>query len=121
MDHNERLDILEQNGVIVTRARLLTEEFLVKLKQKMILDWEMESSLMFVTHTAVALDRMIKEIPMEDVPDELRQQIKEQDLAYQITVDLLAELAENSRMPLKHTEAEVLFIACYIKVLMKVE
>lgn len=119
MDKNERLDILEQGNVISQQVRCLAENFIKELEEKLDVDWECESSMMFVTHLSVALDRMVKGTPIDEAPDEIKAQISEEDAAYIRTVEIVEELKRTEKITLNYTYAEILLISAYIVVIQK--
>lgn len=115
MIYSERLDILEQGDVIKTQIKELAEKVIEQLEIKYPIDWSLETSMMFATHAAIAIKRMVEGEPLTDIPDEVRDEIsKEKEVLKDLTI-----IMKDTCKDVQVTEEEIMLIASYIKVIKK--
>jgi transcriptional regulatory protein LevR len=64
-EFRERLDMLEESGQITALARWLTESSLARIADELSVALSEENAAQFVTHLAIALDRLQRGEPVE--------------------------------------------------------
>lgn len=119
MKENMHLDILVQGGVITLEARKLTEMFIDKLEEQVTMNWEEETSSMFVTHLAAAMQRMLRQEAITTVADVMRAEMNVEHPSYIMTTKVMNAVQEIAEDKLQLSEEENLLIAMYVTMLIQ--
>lgn len=117
MKENMHLDILVEGGVVTLEARKLTEMFIDKLEEQVTMNWEAETSSMFVTHLAAAMQRMLRQEAITTVADVMRGEMSVENPSYIMTTELMDAVHQTTAASLQRSEEENLLIAMYITML----
>lgn len=119
MDYAERLDILEQGNVIEAKIKKLVEEVIEQLEHEYSIDWSLETSMMFVTHLAMAIKRMLEGNPLTDIPDEVKDELGKEEEIINTSMKIINNAIERTIEKFEITEEEIIFIASYVKTIKK--
>lgn len=119
MSYSERLDILEQGDVIENSTRILTERAIEEIDVEYKIDWSIESSMMFVTHLAMAIKRMVEGNSLTDIPNEVKDELKKEEILITRLTEITNALIKAEKA--KVTEEEIILIASYIKIISRRE
>ena len=108
----ERLDLLEQTGVIGAPVRRAVERAASNLRGRLGRSLDSSTGQMLMTHLAMALTRAASGEAIEESPAELDEELEEFSAELTLARAVLGDAAEPLGLTLP--EAEVQFVAAYL-------
>ena len=110
----DRLELLHKSGQITDDVfretkevmRMIEERYEIKLRE------ERRQDAMFVTHVAIALQRLVDGKELEEIPSVVHDEVKRYPEEYAFAKDIVRKVEEDMKVMVP--EAELGFIATYV-------